>query len=43
MAVTIWRTNKIPTAVATLLADIECLLRDVRAVVVVMVVMACPS
>jgi hypothetical protein len=43
MAVTIWTTNRIPTAVATLLRDLGRLSLDIWADVVLMVVMTCPS
>ena len=43
MAVIIWTTNRIPTALATPLLESGPLVLDIGAVVVLMVVMACPS
>jgi len=44
MAVTIWTTNRTPTVVAipVLLVDVGFCLRNIRAVVVLRVVIACP-
>ena len=43
MAVTIWTTNRMPTAVAILRAGIGSMVRDVGALVALKVVMACLS
>jgi hypothetical protein len=43
IAAIIWTTNRIPTALATALLDIGAFVLDTGTVMVLMLVMACPS